>query len=187
MSLKRAIAYAKTHHAGQRRMTGEPYVEHSRRVLKILERCGLDEEILIAAVLHDVNEDTDSTNLDINKMFGDRVASMVYALSKNKKPTNVSKQTSSISHPRKTRMGFYLLRLERVGKEEPGVIFIKMADQIDNLDTINVFPMSKQERKIQEIKDDFLPMYERVANSFKSSLRRKYEKLRAILVAEIVM
>lgn len=182
MTLHRAITYAKLCHAGQTRITGEPYMQHVLNVLAILERYGVDEEVLTAGVLHDVNEDTKSTNPDIANTFGSRVATMVYALSKNQKhhPTKTTHQQIG-----NTRLGFYLLRLEREAVYEPGIIFIKMADQIDNLSSLQVFPPEKQQRKIKEIKDEFIPLYDRVAKSFVPELQNKYKRLRIELLKEL--
>lgn len=142
MSLIRAIVYAQAHHAGQKRETGEPYVRHPLRVVNILQRYGLGEETQIAAALHDVTEDTDSTNLDIDEEFGGRVATIVYALSKFRKPDAACKDAPKIPRRTDTRLGFYLLGLESLGREMPGVIFIKMADQIDNLQTLLCLDLS---------------------------------------------
>jgi len=179
MFLQAAIDYATTHHAGQYRKTGEPYIDHPLRVMSILKRYDLDEEILMAAVLHDVNEDTDSTNPELERVFGGRVAMMVYALSKNRKPDTVPKDDSTNSKPKDVRMGFYLLRLEHIEKQDPGVIFIKMADQIDNFNSLDVFSPEKQARKIKEIEEDFMPLYKRVAVTFDSVLYKKYKRLLA--------
>jgi GTP diphosphokinase / guanosine-3',5'-bis(diphosphate) 3'-diphosphatase len=185
MSLIRAIAYAQKRHAGQTRKTGEPYVEHTLRVLDILKRYNLDKDILIAGVLHDITEDTEDSNLLIADEFGKRVATMVYALSKNQK-TKPSKESPSDSHQRyKTRFRFYLARFAKVAKEEPGVVFIKMADQIDNLATLDIFPPEKQKRKIHEIEEDFLPLYEKIAVAFCPELQEKYARMRVRLVERL--
>lgn len=68
------------------------------------------------------------------------------------------------------------MRFEKVARAESGIVFIKIADHIDNLAFLDVFPPDKQQRKQLEIKADYLPLYERVVNSFDPELRKKYEK-----------
>ena len=71
----RAVEVAKKAHEGQFRKTGEPYIIHPLAVKKILEEWGMDEDTIIAGILHDTIEDTDLTLDDIRNEFGESVAS----------------------------------------------------------------------------------------------------------------
>ena len=83
--IKRAFLYAKELHAGQFRLSGEPYVCHPVAVAEIVAQLGLDTDSICAALLHDTVEDcSDKTNLkEIEKMFGKSVAELVDGLTKN--------------------------------------------------------------------------------------------------------
>ena len=80
--VKRAIEIAKKAHAGQFRKTGEPYIIHPLAVKKILEEWGMDEDTIIAGVLHDTVEDTDLRLDDIKREFGESVAFLVDGVTK---------------------------------------------------------------------------------------------------------
>src|SRR4030067_2150097 len=75
--LRRACALAERAHRGQKRVSGEPYVQHALAVAHILAELGLDHETLAAAILHDVGEDTGATLDDLKRDFGARVAALV--------------------------------------------------------------------------------------------------------------
>ena len=92
--LDHAIEVAKKAHEGQLRKTGEPYIIHPLAVKKILEEWGMDEDTVIAGVLHDTVEDTDLTLDDIRKEFGESVAFLV--------PAPVCATSTPISPPPKT-------------------------------------------------------------------------------------
>lgn len=81
-----AITLAIHLHKGQKRKSGEDYVTHPLRVMEILKTHNLPEEVLVAAVLHDVCEDTEISNHEIVERFSPRVGFILYALSKNNKP-----------------------------------------------------------------------------------------------------
>ena len=74
-----AVELAKKAHEGQLRKTGEPYIVHPMAVKKILEEWGMDEDTIIAGILHDSVEDTDVRLDDIRKAFGESVAFLVMA------------------------------------------------------------------------------------------------------------
>ena len=76
-NLKLAFEYAKEKHRGQSRISGEPYITHPVWVAKIVAKLGLGDEAIIAALLHDCVEVTDTTEDDIAKIFGDEVALLV--------------------------------------------------------------------------------------------------------------
>ena len=87
---KKALDVAKKHHAWQSRKDGTPYIQHPINVANKLKEHDFPEEALVAAILHDICEDTDISNLKINELFWSRVWFIIHALSKNKKPCNNS-------------------------------------------------------------------------------------------------
>ena len=84
-SLERALLFAKDAHKGQKRATGEPYIIHPIAVCEILMNYQADHTTLIAALLHDVVEDTSVTLPEIGDSFGSEVALIVEGLTKEKK------------------------------------------------------------------------------------------------------
>ena len=75
--IRKVYNYAKAHHEGQLRKSGEPYIIHPVQVAYILSTLGLDDSTICAALLHDVVEDTDITKQDLENEFGKEIADMV--------------------------------------------------------------------------------------------------------------
>ena len=105
--LERAIAYAEEKHRKQKRELGDPYITHPMAVLRLIARITKDEDVLCAAVLHDVIEDCHVKPLELTELFGDRVTAIVVELSKN--------------HTKVTEI------------KDPMALLIKMADRLHNL------------------------------------------------------
>ena len=175
-NLNKATALAEKCFKTKFRKTGEPYVQHCYNVVQILKDSGLeDEKLLVAAMLHDVCEDTDIYNPEIQKHFGDRVGFIINVLSKNKKPDVINlKETFKPDATHKTfeeyvdyRFLMYVNRFYMGALADPYVLFIKIADQIDNMATVEIFSDEKIERKIWEIKKYFMPIYEKALGLYK--------------------
>ncbi len=124
----RAIDFAKRQHAGQvRKYTNEPYLVHPFAVAGLVASVwNSTEDMIVAALLHDVVEDCDATVREIEVMFGYQVAKMVYGL------TDVSKLTDGNRGVRKE------IDLQHTAKADPNTKTIKLADLIDNSKTIIV-------------------------------------------------
>ena len=127
--IKNAFLYAKELHAGQYRLSGEPYVCHPVAVAEIVAQLGLDTDSICAALLHDTVEDcSDKTNLDIlTKMFGKDVAMLVDGLTKIIQVQIADKEEAHIENIRKM-----LLAMNR----DIRVIFIKLCDRLHNMRTL---------------------------------------------------
>ena len=82
--IQRAYNYAVQKHGDQKRKSGEPYIIHPTNVAYTIAELGLDEPTICAALLHDVVEDTDATNEDIKREFGEEIAEMVDGVTKLK-------------------------------------------------------------------------------------------------------
>ena len=135
--IKSAFLYAKELHAGQFRLSGEPYVCHPVAVAEIVAQLGLDTDSICAALLHDTVEDcSDKTNLDIiTKMFGKEVAMLVDGLTKIIQVQLADKEEAHIENIRKM-----LLAMNR----DIRVIFIKLCDRLHNMRTLSA---KKEERQ----------------------------------------
>lgn len=187
--LDNAIEIAKKHHEGQKRHEGGDYVGHCLNVMNTLKECGFDDEdLFVAAVLHDICEDTAVDNLEISRVFGERVGFVINALSKNKKSDNGGSksdefvQTKGSEKEFNYRFWMYVNRFASGIKEDPYILFVKMSDQIDNLRTLEVFNLDKQLRKIREIEEFFLPIYEKYSHELDEVYQKPFLSLKKQLV-----
>lgn len=183
--LEKAIEIARKYHAWQKRKDWSDYIDHPIAVMNFLMKYDFPEEALIAAILHDTCEDTKLNNIDISDIFWSRVAFVVNALSKNKKPKNHKELKKDYEEKQKGRkisnlenfsnfdeyidyrFHMYLNRLYTWIIADPWIFFIKVADQIDNLSDMKPFTKEKKERKINEIEQYFLPIYKKSEEIFK--------------------
>ena len=133
--IKRAFFLAKEAHEGVRRRSGEPYIVHPLAVARIVvDEIGLGVKSVIAALLHDVVEDTDYTVEDIESRFGPKIALMVDGLTKM---SGVFKTSASEQAENFRKM---LLTLS----DDVRVILIKIADRLHNRRTLESMPPHKQ-------------------------------------------
>ena len=156
--LKRAIAIAKKAHAGQLRKTGEPYIVHPLAVKKILEEWGMDEDTVIAGVLHDTVEDTDLTLADIKAEFGESVAFLVDGVTKLSAARNGMRDIDT--YLPETKDNF--LRLMIALGDDIRVLIIKLADRLHNLRTLSALPPDKQRKIAKESLEVFAPLADRL-------------------------
>jgi len=134
-----AFKFAFSKHKGQVRKSGEPYIEHCIGVYKILESWGVEnQELLIAALLHDVVEDTDTETTQISKKFGRDVALLVESVTQLKIGEEKDKDINTL---KKIINGLYI---------DPRVSLLKLADRYHNLCTLQYMPTEKRERKAKE-------------------------------------
>ena len=148
----RAYEYARDAHEGQKRFSGEPYIIHPVAVVDILLDYNPDEEMIIAALLHDVSEDTDRTLVQIEAEFGPKVAYMVQGLEK------LSKVRSRIDEP-------YAENLRRMFVHMAAdfrIIIIKLCDRLHNMSTLEYVKPHKQERIATETLDVYVPIAARL-------------------------
>ena len=160
--IKRAYFLAKEAHKGVRRRSGEPYVVHPIEVALIAVReIGLGKKSVVAALLHDVVEDTDYTVEDIARIFSPKIASMVDGLTKMAGVFN-SKSSEQAEYFRKV-----LLTLS----DDVRVIIIKIADRLHNMRTLGAMPHNKQIKITSETIYLFVPLAYRLGlHAIKSEL-----------------
>lgn len=178
-----ALAVASELHKGQKRRDGSDYISHLLSVVNILKTAGfIDEELLVAAILHDVCEDTKLSNLELSNRFGERVGHVVNSLSKNRKPQYeegpvVESKISSFGKF-SYRFWLYINRFALGAMDDHYIMFIKMADQIDNLSTMEHFSEVKKRRKIDEVEECFIPIYDKIGKKIKAPYLQSFLLLR---------
>ena len=160
--IKRAYLYAKEKHSGQYRRTGEEYIVHPLFVAYILTSINADKDTIIAALLHDVVEDTEASKSDIKDNFGEVVANLVDGVTKINN-INVSTDNEYLtSYYKKIIVGM---------SEDVRVIIIKLADRLHNMRTLYALPHEKQKRKAKETLEILAPIAHRLGmNKIKSEL-----------------
>ena len=156
--VKRAVEFAKTAHEGQFRKTGEPYIVHPMAVKKILEEWGMDEDTVIAGILHDTVEDTDVTLDDIRQEFGESVAFLVDGVTKLSTARTGMRDIDTYLPA--TRDNF--LRLMIALGDDIRVLIIKLADRLHNLRTLSALPPDKQKKIAKETLEVFAPLADRL-------------------------
>jgi guanosine-3',5'-bis(diphosphate) 3'-pyrophosphohydrolase len=148
-----AYQLAETSHEGQQRVSGEPFIEHPLGVAHILADLGMDTTTLVAALLHDVVEDTDLSLEDIEQRFGPQVAAIVDGLTKLDKIEFRSREQQQAENVRKM-----MLAMAR----DIRVIIIKLADRLHNMRTLRSLARAKQEQKATETLEIYAPLAHRL-------------------------
>ena len=156
--VKRAIEIAKQAHEGQSRKTGEPYIVHPLAVKKILEEWGMDEDTIIAGILHDTVEDTSLTLNDIKQEFGESVAFLVDGVTKLSTARNGMRDIDTYLPETKDN---FLRRMIALG-DDIRVLIIKLADRLHNLRTLSALPPDKQRKIAKESLEVFAPLADRL-------------------------
>ncbi len=140
-------------HQGQRRVSGEPYINHPIAVAEILSELRLDSRSIIAAILHDVIEDTEIPAETVAREFGDEVAELVDGVSKISQIEFDSKEHAEAENLRKM-----LLAMSR----DIRVILIKLADRMHNMRTLDALPAAKQRTIAKQTLDIYAPIANRL-------------------------
>ena len=152
-NIQRAIELSKTAHHGQLRQSGEAYVTHPIAVALILTSMHLDAQAIIAALLHDVVEDTDITVDDITAQFGKPVGDVVEGLSKLDKL-----QFASVADAQAENFRKMLMAMAR----DVRVILIKLADRLHNMRTLGAVSREKSARIARETMEIYAPIANRL-------------------------
>lgn len=154
--MEKALSFARNKHRHQKRKNGEAYIYHPLAVYRKIRFYNLGQEIEQAALLHDVYEDCDVTLDELEAEFGEEVKTIVYYLSKEPKANFCSEEQGQ-----KLRLDNYLEKLKRAFWENYLIMFIKIADQLNNLETIDFLGEKKFYQNIKEVKKYYLPIYNR--------------------------
>ncbi|ORM52317.1 bifunctional GTP diphosphokinase/guanosine-3',5'-bis(diphosphate) 3'-diphosphatase [Pantoea conspicua] len=151
--LKQAYLVARDAHEGQTRSSGEPYITHPVAVACILAEMKLDHETLMAALLHDVIEDTPATYQDMEQLFGKSVAELVEGVSKLDKLKFRDKKEAQAENFRKMIMAMV---------QDIRVILIKLADRTHNMRTLGALRPDKRRRIALETLEIYSPLAHRL-------------------------
>ncbi len=152
-AVNRAVDYARKKHEPQKRKDGSPYIIHPLAVAEIIAEIGLDTDSIIAALLHDCIEDTDSNYDEITEKFGSTVADLVEGVTKL---TRVEYSTLEEQQMENLRKMFMAL------SKDIRVILIKIADRLHNTRTMQYQTPAKQKSKSMETMDIYAPLAHRL-------------------------
>ena len=151
--LKQAYLVAREAHDGQMRSSGEPYITHPVAVALNLAKMNLDHETLMAALLHDVIEDTATTKDELAELFGHTVAELVEGVSKLDKLKFDNKEEMQAENFRKMVLAMV---------QDIRVILIKLADRTHNMRTLESLRPDKRRRIARETLDIYAPIANRL-------------------------
>lgn len=151
--VEQAFVVANDAHSSQKRSSGEPYITHPVAVASLLADMRLDQETLMAALLHDVIEDTETQREDLAELFGATVANLVEGVSKLDKLQFDSKEEAQAENYRKMIMAMV---------QDIRVILIKLADRTHNMRTIQHLRPDKRRRIARETLEIYAPLAHRL-------------------------
>ena len=144
----KAVTFAVRYHGDQRRPTGAPYLEHLLEALEVLVRGAAvtDPDVLCAAVLHDVVEDTPCTLADVRSNFGDRVADMVGWVTKPEAAEGADEKAVKEAY------------LKSLADAPDDAILVKLADRASNVQTLRNLPPKKQREYYEQTVAYIMPL-----------------------------
>ena len=151
--IERAYRFAAEHHEGQKRLSGEDFIEHPLAVAQILADLGLDTTTLEAALLHDTVEDTDVSVADLESGFGPEVSRIVDGLTKLDALSFRSREHEQAENVRKMIVAM---------AGDIRVLLIKLADRLHNMRTLSALPKDKQRRIATATLEIYAPLAHRL-------------------------
>lgn len=150
--IRLAYDFAEDAHKGQKRKSGDPYISHSLETAITVAEMKLDTPTIIAAILHDVPEDTNYSLIDVEKNFGKEVTLLVSGVTK----------LGKIKYRGIERYSENLRKMFISMAQDIRVIFIKMADRLHNMKTLRHLPPEKQKRIAREVLEIYSPIAHRL-------------------------
>jgi GTP diphosphokinase / guanosine-3',5'-bis(diphosphate) 3'-diphosphatase len=169
--IRRAYDFAVLKHDGQKRLSGEAYINHPLEVASILVDLDLDEDSIAAALLHDVIEDTDATKEEIGDLFGTKIAELVDGVTRlgtidfSKLPSEEIQEAKFHSMIEDLRKFFLAMA------KDIRVVIIKLADRLHNMRTLDALTPANQKRIARETLEIFAPLADRLGmGSMKAEL-----------------
>ncbi|WP_446424009.1 RelA/SpoT family protein [Mailhella sp.] len=160
--VRRAYDYASAAHAGQLRLSGDPYIMHPATVAYTLAQMGFDEHSVAAGLLHDTVEDTDSSIDELDELFGEQVADIVDGVTKITMMSFDTKEEAQAENIRKMILSM---------AHDIRVPVVKLADRLHNMSTLDFQKLHKQQRISKETMDIYAPLANRLGlHKFKQRL-----------------
>ncbi len=147
--LARAFEFAEESHGPQKRASGEAYITHPLQVAEILAELKLDEDTIIAALLHDTIEDTKATRADIDELFGTEVGGLVEGVTKLGQLNLITKKAEQAENFRKLLIAI---------TTDVRVLLIKLADRLHNMRTLEFVKPKTRKRISEETMDIYAPL-----------------------------
>ena len=157
--IQRAYDLAEAAHSGQKRASGEPYIQHSLTVARILADLRLDPATIAAGLLHDVVEDSVVTIEDLQQDFGDEVASLVDGVTKLSQIDRLSQMTQRDLQDEEAES---LRKMFLAMADDVRVVLIKLADRLHNMRTLESLSKEQQQRIAAETLEIFAPLANRL-------------------------
>jgi GTP diphosphokinase / guanosine-3',5'-bis(diphosphate) 3'-diphosphatase len=151
--IRKAWEFCVSHHKGQTRASGEPYIVHPLEVAEVLVEMKLDATAVAAALLHDAVEDTPATNEEIGEKFGDQVAHIVEGVTKIDKIQFANREDRQAENVRKMLLAMV---------SDVRVVLIKLADRLHNMRTLEHLKPERQEAIARETLDIYAPLAHRL-------------------------
>lgn len=184
--IHKAYLIAKKYHANQFRKSGEPFIMHPLEVAKILARIELDQASIIAAILHDLVEDTEFTIEKVKEEFGDEITNII---------NGVTKLDKIIFHTKEERQVGNLRKMIIAMSEDIRIIIVKLADRLHNMRTLSSLSKEKMQLKSIETLEVYAPIAHRLGIfqikseledlSFKYLYPRQYVKIKKMLSEKV--
>ena len=151
--IEKAAYYANTKHENQKRKSGEPYIIHPLAVAETLIQLNMDADTVCAGLLHDVIEDTDTSEENITELFGKNVCELVQGVTKIANIKNLSKSAQEAETIRKMFIA--------MSKNMP-VIIIKLADKLHNMRTLQYMEPTRAKEIASDCLDIYAPLADRL-------------------------
>ncbi len=151
--IRKAWEFCVSHHKGQTRLSGEPYIVHPLEVAEVLVEMKLDATAVAAALLHDAVEDTQATSEEIGEKFGDQVAHIVEGVTKIDKIQFANREDRQAENVRKMLLAMV---------SDVRVVLIKLADRLHNMRTLEHLKPERQEAIARETLDIYAPLAHRL-------------------------
>lgn len=179
--IERAYNFAEKAHSGQKRKSGEPYFNHAFATAKNLAELGMDATVIASGFLHDVLEDTEVTEVDLQKEFGDDILNIVKGVTKlgTVKYKGIERNVENLRK-------FFVSMAEDVR-----VLVVKLADRLHNIETLSYIRPDKQKRIAMETLELYAPLANRLSMgrlkgrledaSFKYAYPKEYSEVKKLL------
>lgn len=166
--LNEALVFAQDIHAHQQRKNGDPYITHPIAVANILYEIGCGEQLIAVGLMHDTLEDAlDPQAADdlLHQQFGEHIWRMVRSLTKDD------------NLPVEQVQERYFVQIAAAAHEDIGVLFVKIADLLHNLSTIEYFTAHKRQEWVGELRDGYLPILKAAYADMTPTYRKTYDRL----------